>query len=181
MWRLALVRLQSTRVYIICFGICAVLVSNVSILFHLLISLLVSYYITIITRYSIFLHHFPSHIPGCTILSTDAVLTFKIPWSRFLPYVYAALALHQNPDIWLFSVGRRASWYWKSRCPYVNYTPHPPTPTPPPRLHWTKWPPFWKTKIWNAFSWMKMIELWFKFHWNSFPGVQLTIIQHWFR
>ena len=28
---------------------------------------------------------------------------------------------------------------------------------------------------------MKMIEFWFKFHWNMFPYVQLTICQHWFR
>ena len=27
----------------------------------------------------------------------------------------------------------------------------------------------------------KMIEFWFKFHWSLFPGVQLTIRQHWFR
>ena len=33
----------------------------------------------------------------------------------------------------------------------------------------------------NEFSWMKMIELWFKFHWNLFLWVQLTIGQHWFR
>ena len=26
-----------------------------------------------------------------------------------------------------------------------------------------------------------MIESWFKFHWNFFPGIQLTISQHWFR
>ena len=28
---------------------------------------------------------------------------------------------------------------------------------------------------------MKMIEFGFKFHWNSFPGVQLTMSQHWFK
>ena len=75
--------------------------------------------------YNSFLHHFPSHITGCTIFSTDAVLVFKIPCSHFLPYVYVTLALHQTSDIWLFSVGLRASWYWKSRCPYVNYPPSP--------------------------------------------------------
>ena len=26
-----------------------------------------------------------------------------------------------------------------------------------------------------------MTEFWFKFHWNLFPGVQMTISQHWFR
>ena len=46
---------------------------------------------------------------------------------------------------------------------------------------WTKWPPFWQTTYSNAFSWMKMIELQFEFHWNLFPGVQLTISQYWFR
>ena len=33
----------------------------------------------------------------------------------------------------------------------------------------------------NAFSWMKIFEFWWKFHWNLFPRVQLTIFQHGFR
>ena len=33
----------------------------------------------------------------------------------------------------------------------------------------------------NSFSWMKMLESQLEFHWNLFHGVQLTIIQHWFR
>ena len=45
----------------------------------------------------------------------------------------------------------------------------------------TKLPPFWQTTISNAFSWMKMIEFWFEFHWKLFPGVRLTINQHWSR
>ena len=33
----------------------------------------------------------------------------------------------------------------------------------------------------NAFSWMKMLEFWLKFHWGMFLRVQLTIFQYWFR
>ena len=33
----------------------------------------------------------------------------------------------------------------------------------------------------SAFSWMKMYEFWFKFHWSLFLRVLLTIFQHWFR
>ena len=33
----------------------------------------------------------------------------------------------------------------------------------------------------NAFSWMKMLEFWLRFHWSLFLRVQSTIIQHWFR
>ena len=33
----------------------------------------------------------------------------------------------------------------------------------------------------NAFPWMKMYEFRIRFHWILFPGVQLTIFQHWFR
>ena len=33
----------------------------------------------------------------------------------------------------------------------------------------------------NAFSWMKMYEFWFKFHWSLFPMLQLTIFQYWLR
>ena len=39
----------------------------------------------------------------------------------------------------------------------------------------------WQTTFSNAFSGMKMIKFRFKFHWNLFPGVQLTINHHWFR
>ena len=63
---------------------------------------------------------------------------------------------------------------------------HPPTPTPPPSpTHTTVSTPtpsppplpIWQTTFSKAFSWMNMIELRLKSHWNLFPGVQLTIIQ----
>ena len=38
-----------------------------------------------------------------------------------------------------------------------------------------------QTTLWNAFSWMKMLEFPIKFHWSFFIRVQLTISQHWFR
>ena len=37
-----------------------------------------------------------------------------------------------------------------------------------------------QTTFSNAFSFMKMIEFRFEFHWNLFPIVQLSICQHWF-
>ena len=33
----------------------------------------------------------------------------------------------------------------------------------------------------SRFSWIKMSEFQFKFHWSLFPRAQLTIFQHWFR
>ena len=33
----------------------------------------------------------------------------------------------------------------------------------------------------NVLSWMKIFLLWFKYHWNSLPMVQLKMIQHHFR
>ena len=49
--------------------------------------------------------------------------------------------------------------------------------------HWgrDKMAAIFQTTIWNAFSWMKMYEFRLRFHWRLFPGVQLTISQHWFR
>ena len=44
-----------------------------------------------------------------------------------------------------------------------------------------KWLPLLQTTFSNAFSWMKITEFGLKFHWIFFPGVQLTISQHWFR
>ena len=38
-----------------------------------------------------------------------------------------------------------------------------------------------QTALSNTFSWMKLFEFRFKFHWSLFLRVQLTIFQHWFR
>ena len=38
-----------------------------------------------------------------------------------------------------------------------------------------------QTTLSNAFSWMKMLEFRWRFHWSLFLRVQLTIFQHWFR
>ena len=46
---------------------------------------------------------------------------------------------------------------------------------------WYKMAAISQTTLSNAFSWMKVLELWLNFHWSSFLCVQLTIIQHWFR
>ena len=43
----------------------------------------------------------------------------------------------------------------------------------------TKWQPF-ADNIWNAFSWMKCLIFWFKFHWSLFLRV-LSSTQLWFR
>ena len=48
-------------------------------------------------------------------------------------------------------------------------------------LQWTKWLPFLQMIFSNEFSWMKMEEFWYKFHWKLFPAVQLPTSQHWFR
>ena len=36
-----------------------------------------------------------------------------------------------------------------------------------------------KTTFSNVFPCMKIAVFWFKFHWNLFPRVQLTTLQHW--
>ena len=38
-----------------------------------------------------------------------------------------------------------------------------------------------QTTFSNAFLWKKMFKFWLRFHWNVFPRVQLTILQHRFR
>ena len=49
--------------------------------------------------------------------------------------------------------------------------------------HWgrDKMAAIFQTIFSNAFSWMKMHELWLRFHWSLFLRVKLTIFQHWFR
>ena len=38
-----------------------------------------------------------------------------------------------------------------------------------------------QTTFSRAFSWVKMIDFWLKFHWSLFLRVWSTIFQHWFR
>ena len=49
--------------------------------------------------------------------------------------------------------------------------------------HWgrDKMAAVFQTTLSNAFSWMKMLQLRLKFHWNLSLRVKLTIFQHWFR
>ena len=49
--------------------------------------------------------------------------------------------------------------------------------------HWgrDKMATIFQTTLLNAFSWMKMYQFRFRFHWDLFLRVQLTIFQHWFR
>ena len=49
--------------------------------------------------------------------------------------------------------------------------------------HWgrDKMDAIFQTTFSNEFSWMKMYEFRFPFHWSLFLGVQITIFQHWFR
>ena len=49
--------------------------------------------------------------------------------------------------------------------------------------HWgrDKMAAIFQTTFSNAFSWIKMYELWLKFHWSLFLWVQLAMFQHWFR
>ena len=55
---------------------------------------------------------------------------------------------------------------------------------PKPMLtHWgrDKMDAISQTTFSHAFSSMKIVVFWLNFHWNMFPRIQLTIIQHWFR
>ena len=49
--------------------------------------------------------------------------------------------------------------------------------------HWSgdKMAAIFQTTFSYAFSWMKMYEFRWRFHWILFPRNQLTIFQHWFR
>ena len=46
---------------------------------------------------------------------------------------------------------------------------------------WDKMAAISLTTLSNAFSWMKMLELFLKYHWSLFLRDQLTILQYWFR
>ena len=46
---------------------------------------------------------------------------------------------------------------------------------------WDKMAAMSQTTFSNTFSLMKFILFLIEFHWNMFPGVELTLCQHWFR
>ena len=46
---------------------------------------------------------------------------------------------------------------------------------------WDKMATSFQTTFSNAFSWMKIYELWLKLNWSLFLMVQLSIFQQWFR
>ena len=49
--------------------------------------------------------------------------------------------------------------------------------------HWgrDKMAAIFQTTLSNAFSWIRILEFWLRFHWSLFLRVQLTIFHHWFR
>ena len=63
------------------------------------------------------------------------------------------------------------------------YSLNIPVSAPEGLTHWgrDKMDAISQTTFSNQFSWMKMYEYRFKFHWSLFLRVQLTIFQHWFR
>ena len=97
-------------------------------------------------------------------------------WSRFMsPYGIArpeSVNRLGHPDSSTFLCWQPMNIFSWNTC-YVCWLKH--------ISPWTKWPPFWQTTFWNAFSWMKSFVFWIEFHWSVFLRVQLTITQHWFR
>ena len=49
-----------------------------------------------------------------------------------------------------------------------------------PLTHWgrDKMAAIFQTTFWDGFSWVKIHEFWWIFHWSLFPGSQLTIFKH---
>ena len=80
--------------------------------------------------------------------------------------------IHPYNTIYVYIKTIYCKWRGNDDCRIQIFNSFPP---------WTKWPPFCQTTFSVAFSWVKIVEFRLKFHWNTFPGVQLTISQHWFR
>ena len=84
-------------------------------------------------------------------------------WHRLLMYFWA-----------MSQFGRAVSQQ------HIGYAPNI------PKGHSTHWgrdnmAAILQTTCLDALSWMKILEIRFKFHWNLFPVVQLTIYLYWFR
>ena len=75
-------------------------------------------------------------------------------------------------------------WPWASSPNHVLRALTMPLPATGNKLtHWSrdKMAAISQTTLPHSFSWMKMLEFRFKFHWSLFLRVRLTTFQHWFR
>ena len=83
---------------------------------------------------------------------------------------------HTLLGMWLL-IHAESPWNWLFLPKYSCLT------TTCVKTHWgrDKMDAVSQSKFSRAFSSMKIVVFWLNFHWNMFPRIKLTIIQHWFR
>ena len=82
--------------------------------------------------------------------------------SIYIAFPWIAALLVQC--ICIFGTGQCIWTWWRHFFPAFNSSPSK-----------TKWPTLSQTTFLNAFSWIKMLECWFRFHWNVSIRVQITM------
>ena len=98
-------------------------------------------------------------------LTSHHVVSWQLSWpnkSRFLPLCLQPS--HASSDVdWLLCVDKYALTL------LLTHSGH------------DKMAVISQTTLSNAFSWIKMLEFRYKFHWSLFLRIKLTIFQYWFR
>ena len=114
----------------------------------------------------------PSILYHGVILALHLVLWYQVD---LLSSIYLTFHLVQYYSLALSSCMAVAWPFMFHVSPYTSYIIV--------LTHWSrgKMDAISQTTFWSAFSWMKMFEFRWKFHWSLFLKVQLTIFQHWFR
>ena len=107
-------------------------------------------------------------------------------WMKFLVFCFKCHMLTTN--WWLYVKGSSPEFYWSGRF-WRSQPSHlilfsafaASQHRPISHWGWDNMAAILHATRWSAFSWMKMLEFWLKFHWSLFLRFQLTITQHWFR
>ena len=125
--------------------------------------------------------HFP---PGTRELSHCSIV---------MPLVWHQAIIWTNADSVNWALRNKIQWILNETAIYKNFCNQihlemsakwwPFYSGPNVLTHWgrDKMAAISQTTHSNPFSWMKIFEFRFKFHWSLFLGFQLTIFQHWFK
>ena len=110
---------------------------------------------------------------------------FWVP-DKWRPFLISPCLLYQEQNLWTVAKISYNSCYGNPICLLMINMPCGESTVVHAEqalTHWgrDKMAAFSQMTLSNAFSWMKILEFWLKFHWSLFLRVQLTIFQHWFR
>ena len=110
-----------------------------------------------------------THINGFIQTHKAKHFTSSSPWQLMSAISMTTHVRHLHDNCSAYHLGKPV--VWRGQSDYWNHV----------ALSLDKMAAVSQTIFSGAFSWMKSLVFWFKFHWSLFLVVQLTITQYWFR